>query len=289
MNVVNDIGSDSIFSSNIGLAHSAFKSTYFSNNVIRQGIRNAFSDVLGGLLRTRNFLFGRRYCFGGIPPFTHDGKFSDVFSGKTFPFFGCRHLSFSFGAVRFAFMGGRHFLAGFVARDVIEVPVTAIGEINQLASHRAEISNPFPLGGCPISSRSFHNSENWPHILSYQFSNPVLFVSPLMTRSGHMGSKALCGINRKAYIADFICSWVTQGVNAPLTVILNLHGSLYYSIAFCGYADGRALPPGWEEVPWKARKGYQKVAEDGSHNGHREVIWFSPHCLKPDLHGPLFM
>ncbi|WP_272976900.1 hypothetical protein [Deinococcus geothermalis] len=40
---------------------------------------------------------------------------------------------------------------------------------------------------------------------------------------------------------------------------------------------------------WKARKGYQNVREDGTHNGHREVVWFSPHCLKPDpLAGTLF-
>jgi len=59
-------------------------------------------------------------------------------------------------------------------------------------------------------------------------------------------------------------------------------------IAFCGYGDDRELPPGWVAVPWNARKGYQKVKEDGTHNGQREMIWFSPHCLRPDDRGPLF-
>lgn len=57
-------------------------------------------------------------------------------------------------------------------------------------------------------------------------------------------------------------------------------------IAYCGY--DLTPPPGWAAVPWKARKGYQGVKSDGSHNGHREVILFSPHCLKPVAHSPLF-
>jgi hypothetical protein len=53
-------------------------------------------------------------------------------------------------------------------------------------------------------------------------------------------------------------------------------------IALCGY-DGdhdELLEHGWTVESWKANKGYQKVKEDGTHNGHRERIWFSPHCLK---------
>lgn len=44
-----------------------------------------------------------------------------------------------------------------------------------------------------------------------------------------------------------------------------------------------ALPDSWECVPWKARKGYGAVDENGrNENRERERIWFSPHCLKPD-------
>lgn len=60
-------------------------------------------------------------------------------------------------------------------------------------------------------------------------------------------------------------------------------------IAYCTYDDGRELPPGWTREAWKARKGYQSVKDDGTHNGHREVVYFSPHCLNPDpLAGTLF-
>jgi hypothetical protein len=39
------------------------------------------------------------------------------------------------------------------------------------------------------------------------------------------------------------------------------------------------MPPDWEEVQWKARKGYQgaEAAKDRT----RERIWFSTHCLWP--------
>lgn len=58
-------------------------------------------------------------------------------------------------------------------------------------------------------------------------------------------------------------------------------------IALCSYEGEHEMPDDWECVSWKARKGYQKVAEDGTHGGHRERIWFSPHCLKqPTLFSP---
>lgn len=49
-------------------------------------------------------------------------------------------------------------------------------------------------------------------------------------------------------------------------------------IAICGYEDGRKLPPGWFAVNWKAHKGYQ-LTDKAKGNPHREIIWFSPHCL----------
>lgn len=51
-------------------------------------------------------------------------------------------------------------------------------------------------------------------------------------------------------------------------------------VAFCGYSDEHEFPDTWEAMPWQAPKGYQKVI-DGQHGGQREMVWFSPHCLKP--------
>lgn len=49
-------------------------------------------------------------------------------------------------------------------------------------------------------------------------------------------------------------------------------------IAFCGYAGEHQFPADWEEVAWKASRGY---AGEDNQNRELERIWFSPHCLKP--------
>ncbi len=51
-------------------------------------------------------------------------------------------------------------------------------------------------------------------------------------------------------------------------------------IALCGYEGSFTPPDGWETVEWKANGGYGNVA--GNMNAHKERIWFSPACLKPN-------
>lgn len=55
-------------------------------------------------------------------------------------------------------------------------------------------------------------------------------------------------------------------------------------ICLCGY-DGDWNPPsGWELVRWKAEGGYGSQGDGrGRKNSRRERLWFSPHCLRPDL------
>lgn len=58
-------------------------------------------------------------------------------------------------------------------------------------------------------------------------------------------------------------------------------------IALCGYEDehGPHMPDTWDRVAWKAHGGYSRT-ERAVENRDQERIWFSPHCLKPEL--PLF-
>jgi hypothetical protein len=58
-----------------------------------------------------------------------------------------------------------------------------------------------------------------------------------------------------------------------------------FRIALCGYAGEHQMPDTWTCVPWKAHGGYSRT-ERGKANRERERIWFSRHCLKPEL--PLF-
>ena len=60
-------------------------------------------------------------------------------------------------------------------------------------------------------------------------------------------------------------------------------------IALCGYADEHAMPDDWSVYQWKARGGYGSQGNgQGRENASKEVIWFSPHCIKPEGELPLF-
>jgi hypothetical protein len=62
-------------------------------------------------------------------------------------------------------------------------------------------------------------------------------------------------------------------------------GNKLLRIALCGYEGEHAMPDDWECVAWKANGGYANRNND---NAHRERIWFSPHCLKPERTKTLF-
>ena len=51
-------------------------------------------------------------------------------------------------------------------------------------------------------------------------------------------------------------------------------------IALCGYDGEHAMPESWTAINWKTNGGYGNQGDvQGAINKHREMIWFSPHCL----------
>jgi hypothetical protein len=55
-------------------------------------------------------------------------------------------------------------------------------------------------------------------------------------------------------------------------------------IALCGYEGEHDMPASWTAVAWKANGGFANQKREGTQgrqNAHRERIWFSPHCLRP--------
>ena len=51
-------------------------------------------------------------------------------------------------------------------------------------------------------------------------------------------------------------------------------------IALCGYDGEHAMPESWTAINWKTNGGYGNQGDaQGAINKHRELIWFSPHCL----------
>ena len=79
-------------------------------------------------------------------------------------------------------------------------------------------------------------------------------------------------------IAHDVRAWAVANGDNPLL-----------RIALCGYTgehDDDMTYAGWTHVHWKAAGGYGSQAKGNSRgkaNSHREVIWFSPHCLKTTL------
>ena len=60
-------------------------------------------------------------------------------------------------------------------------------------------------------------------------------------------------------------------------------------VALCGYEGEHSMPDTWHEVAWKANGGFanqKRQGTQGKQNAHRERIWFSPRCLRPQ--GNLF-
>lgn len=54
-------------------------------------------------------------------------------------------------------------------------------------------------------------------------------------------------------------------------------------IALCGYEGehDELEQAGWDVMAWSANGGYSN--QSGNDNRHRERVWFSPHCLRPDM------
>lgn len=53
-------------------------------------------------------------------------------------------------------------------------------------------------------------------------------------------------------------------------------------IALCGYEGEHEMPDGWECLAWKTSGGYGGgKGGRGEANQHRERVWFSPRCLRP--------
>jgi hypothetical protein len=48
-------------------------------------------------------------------------------------------------------------------------------------------------------------------------------------------------------------------------------------IALCGLAGEHQMPASWSMAPWRSPRGYAKREKTAE---RREVIWFSPHCLR---------
>lgn len=75
-------------------------------------------------------------------------------------------------------------------------------------------------------------------------------------------------------VAHAVRTWAIDNGDNPLL-----------RIVLCGYDEHDSdLPDTWERVTWSTSGGYANQSKGGTNgptNRHREVLYFSPHCLKP--------
>ena len=82
-----------------------------------------------------------------------------------------------------------------------------------------------------------------------------------------------------ATVAHDVRDWaITNGDNPKLR------------IALCGYESEHKMPNSWHAHSWKTKGGYGSQGNNtrGAANAHREMIWFSPHCININKDTQLF-
>ncbi len=105
-------------------------------------------------------------------------------------------------------------------------------------------------------------------------------------RSRNMRTYSLLDIVRPPNVTNSIITRVFKYINIPRSIVSHIcivpHIPCGYKHeqSLCGYDGEHAMPDGWTGFPWKARGGYGSQGNKrGRENAHKEMIWFSPHCL----------
>ncbi|HPA48480.1 MAG TPA: DNA adenine methylase [bacterium] len=119
---------------------------------------------------------------------------------------------------------------------------------------------------CGDWSRVLGPSVTFKHGMTGVFLDPPYSVED---RADVYGTEEDYGVARDVY------AWCMTNGDNPLL-----------RIALCGYEGEHDIPDTWECVAWKAHGGYgnrgtKKKATEYV-NKHRERIWFSPACVRPE-------
>ncbi len=118
---------------------------------------------------------------------------------------------------------------------------------------------------------------NWSRVLgdspTVQLGMTAILLDPPYSAEADR-DESLYGVEDDS-IAHDVRRWAIEHGDNPLM-----------RIALCGYESEHDddMPDSWERYAWKSGGGYGSQGNGrGRDNAAREVIWFSPACLKPDI------
>jgi len=97
-----------------------------------------------------------------------------------------------------------------------------------------------------------------------------VFLDPPYTKKA--GRMAKLYVHDDLVVGNQVFDWVVENGN-----------NKKMRIAVCGFEGEYEFPQSWECVSWKSNGGYSKPESTKNNNKEKERIWFSPHCLKPNV------
>lgn len=242
----------------------------------------ALGDMVRGLLPATIGGGGGDNRRRGNAPLARCRTVCTVFWAVFSPFECGSDLRRAFRGQALAAMSNGHLGARRRRGAMTRCSVTTIGQIGQAATQRAVMGNPptFRLGIVPIARFDYSKARAQPQ--SKKLRDPVVLVHAAMTSTPDMGIEPLTRVQRPSHITNRPAAWIGQGVDVPCARRY-IHAELYHVLCLCGYQGEHTMPEGWVVVPWKAKGGYGSQGKGrGRENAAREVLWFSPACLRPE-------
>lgn len=129
-------------------------------------------------------------------------------------------------------------------------------------------------------------ADTWARICgpspTYKIGLTAVFLDPPY----HEATGRVMGlyVNDSGQISDDVRRWCLEPIEDT-----NYQGPRYahplLRIALCGYEGEHEelAAHGWDKMAWQANGGYaNQNTKKKNNNRTKEVIWFSPHCLKPE-------
>lgn len=177
---------------------------------------NSLRNVFGRLFPSSPEL-SRRYRreFLGLVSFIQSRHLCDVLWRLWFATKRGRRFSNAFWRSLASYTCKRHLPPGIITWKETRRSISAIGQISQLCSALAIMSDPFSLRRSPVAITLFDDSHLRFQSDLKQTANPFTLIGSPSLRRAEVHSHSITGVNRPSDIANRVCSWICEYVDKP--------------------------------------------------------------------------